>query len=142
MQHRQEKMTRMRKTIATRLKQSQNICASLTTMQEVDMSALMAWRAKYKDEVAETHGVRLGYMGAFTKAATLAAQEVPQMNASIDTDREVITYRDYVDISIAVSSPKGLITPVVRNTERATIIELEREIAALAKKVGCSSAEQ
>lgn len=106
------------------------------------MSALMAWRAKYKDEVAETHGVRLGYMGAFTKAATLAAQEVPQMNASIDTDREVITYRDYVDISIAVSSPKGLITPVVRNTERATIIELEREIAALAKKVGCSSAEQ
>lgn len=128
-------MSRMRKTIATRLKQSQNICASLTTMQEIDMSALMAWRAKYKDEVVETHGVRLGYMGAFTKAATLAAREVPQINASIDTDREIVTYRDYVDISIAVSSPKGLITPVLRNTEATSIVELERQIAALAQKV-------
>lgn len=125
----------MRKTIATRLKQSQNICASLTTMQEIDMSALLAWRTKYKEEVAETHGVRLGFMGAFTKATTLAALEVPQVNASIDTDREIITYRNYVDVSIAVSSPKGLITPVVRNTERASIVDLEREIAALAQKV-------
>lgn len=128
-------MSRMRKTIATRLKESQNNCASLTTMQEIDMSALMAWRAKYKEEVAETHGVRLGYMGAFTKATTMAAQQVPQINASIDMEREVITYRDYVDVSIAVSSPKGLITPVVRNAEGMSIVELEREIAVLAKKV-------
>lgn len=125
----------MRKTIAARLKQSQDTCASLTTMQEVDMTNLMAWRAKYRDEVAEEHGVRLGYMGAFTKATTLAAQRVPQINAAIDTDKEVITYRDYVDISIAVSAPKGLITPVLRNTHALSIVELERDVAALAKKV-------
>ncbi|RKL12067.1 hypothetical protein BFJ68_g8188 [Fusarium oxysporum] len=92
-----EKMTRMRKTIAARLKQSQNTCASLTTIQEVDMTNIIAWRAKYKEEVAEEHGVRLGYMGAFTKATTLAAQKVPQINAMIDTEKEIITYRDYVD---------------------------------------------
>ncbi|KAM5345904.1 hypothetical protein ACJ41O_011765 [Fusarium nematophilum] len=131
---RAEKMTRMRKTIASRLKQSQNTCASLTTIQEVDMTSLIAWRAKYKEEVAEEHGVRLGYMGAFTKATTLAALQVPQVNAAIDTDREVITYRDYVDVSIAVSAPKGLVTPVLRNTDVLSIVELEREVAALAKK--------
>ncbi|KAH6896674.1 hypothetical protein B0T10DRAFT_526083 [Thelonectria olida] len=131
---RTEKMTRMRKTIAARLKQSQNTCASLTTIQEVDMTNLIAWRAKYRDEVAEKHGVRLGYMGAFTKATTLAALEVPQINAAIDTDKEIITYRDYVDVSLAVSAPKGLVTPVVRNTNALSIVELEREVAALAKK--------
>ncbi|POR30981.1 Uncharacterized protein TPAR_08799 [Tolypocladium paradoxum] len=131
-----QKLSRMRKTIATRLKQSQNTCASLTTVQRVDMSALMAWRAKYKEEVAETQGVRLGYMGAFAKATSLAAQQVPQVNASIDTEREVITYRDYVDISIAVSTPKGLVTPVIRNCEEMDLIEIEREIAAMAKKAG------
>lgn len=129
-----EKMTRMRKTIASRLKQSQNTCASLTTIQEVDMTNLMAWRAKYRDEVAEEHGVRLGYMGAFTKATTLAAQQVPQINAAIDTEKEIITYRDYVDISIAVSAPKGLVTPVLRNTNALSIVELERDVATLAKK--------
>lgn len=129
-----EKMSRMRRTIASRLKQSQNTCASLTTIQEVDMTNLMAWRAKYKEEVAEKYGVRLGYMGAFTKATTLAALEVPQINAAIDTDKEVTTWRDYVDISIAVSAPKGLVTPVLRNTHTLSIVELEREVAALAKK--------
>ncbi|KAM0428883.1 hypothetical protein ACHAPT_006683 [Fusarium lateritium] len=129
-----EKMSRMRRTIASRLKQSQNTCASLTTIQEVDMSNLMAWRAKYKEEVAEKYGVRLGYMGAFTKATTLAALQVPQINAAIDTDKEVTTWRDYVDISIAVSAPKGLVTPVLRNTHTLSIVELEREVAALAKK--------
>lgn len=125
----------MRKTIASRLKQSQNTCASLTTLQEVDMTNLMAWRAKYRDEVAEEHGVRLGYMGAFTKATTLAAQQVPQINAAIDTEKEIITYRDYVDISIAVSAPKGLVTPVLRNTNALSIVELERDVATMAKKV-------
>lgn len=131
----QEKMSRMRKTIASRLKQSQNTCASLTTIQEVDMTNLMAWRAKYKEEVAEKYGVRLGYMGAFTKATTLAALEIPQINAAIDTDKEITTWRDYVDISIAVSAPKGLVTPVLRDTHTLSIVELEREVAALAKKV-------
>ncbi|KAF4970168.1 hypothetical protein FSARC_2765 [Fusarium sarcochroum] len=129
-----EKMTRMRKTIASRLKQSQNTCASLTTIQELDMSNLIAWRAKYKEEVAEEHGVRLGYMGAFTKATTLAAQKVPQINAMIDTDKEIITYRDYVDVSIAVSAPKGLVTPVLRDTHSLSIVDLERQVATLAKK--------
>ncbi|KAJ0137787.1 hypothetical protein HZ326_19253 [Fusarium oxysporum f. sp. albedinis] len=124
-----EKMSRMRKTIATRLKQSQNTCASLTTVQEIDMTALMRWRVKYKEDVAKQYGVRLGYMGAFAKATALAAKQVPEINASIDTDREVITYRDYVDISIAVSSPKGLVTPVVRDCDLLSIIELEKEIA-------------
>ena len=125
----------MRKTIATRLKQSQNTCASLTTVQRLDMTALMAWRAKYKDAIAETHGVRLGYMGAFAKAATLAAQQVPRINAGIDTDREIITYRDYVDISIAVSTPKGPVTPVVRDCQSKNVVEIERDVAAMAKKV-------
>ncbi|KAM0194160.1 hypothetical protein ACHAPA_005160 [Fusarium lateritium] len=129
-----EKMSRMRKTIAARLKQSQNTCASLTTIQEVDMSNLIAWRAKYKEEVAEEHGVRLGYMGAFTKATTMAAQKVPQINATIDTEKEIITYKDYVDVSIAVSAPKGLVTPVLRNTNDLSIVELEREVASAAKK--------
>ncbi|KNB13478.1 hypothetical protein FOXG_12971 [Fusarium oxysporum f. sp. lycopersici 4287] len=118
-----EKMSRMRKTIATRLKQSQNTCASLTTVQEIDMTALMQWRVKYKEDVAKQYGVRLGYMGAFAKATALAAKQVPEINASIDTDREVITYRDYVDISIAVSSPKGLVTPVAREA-RLTMDDL------------------
>ncbi|KAL6884743.1 hypothetical protein GGI43DRAFT_426694 [Trichoderma evansii] len=130
----QEKMSRMRKTIATRLKQSQNMCASLTTVQEIDMSALIAWRAKYKEDVAKQHGVRLGYMGAFAKATTMAAKQVPEVNASIDIEREMITFRDYVDISIAVSSPKGLVTPAVRNCESLSIIEVEKEIAILAQK--------
>ncbi|OLN88082.1 Dihydrolipoyllysine-residue succinyltransferase component of 2-oxoglutarate dehydrogenase complex, mitochondrial [Colletotrichum chlorophyti] len=129
-----EKMTRMRKTIASKLKQSQNITASLTTINEVDMSALMQWRARNKEDVMKRHGVRLGYMGAFTKATCLAAQQVPQLNASIDTEKEIITYRDYVDISIAVSAPKGLITPVLRNVESLDIIGIERGVAELAAK--------
>ncbi|KAL6884480.1 putative dihydrolipoamide succinyltransferase [Trichoderma evansii] len=129
-----ERMSRMRKTIATRLKQSQNTCASLTTVQEIDMTALMQWRSKYRVEVAKRHGVRLGYMGAFAKATALAAKQVPEINASIDTDREVITYRDYVDINIAVSSPKGLVTPVVKNCDVLSIVELERNIAIVAQK--------
>ncbi|KAL7759174.1 hypothetical protein ACKLNR_011601 [Fusarium oxysporum f. sp. zingiberi] len=129
-----EKMSRMRKTIATRLKQSQNTCASLTTVQEIDMTALMQWRTKYKEDVAKQYGIRLGYMGAFTKATALAAKQVPEINASIDTDREVIIYRDYVDISVAVSSSKGLVTPVVKDCDLLSIVELEKEIAIVAQK--------
>lgn len=125
----------MRKTIATRLKQSQTTSASLTTVQEIDMTALMQWRTKYKEDVAKQYGIRLGYMGAFTKATALAAKQVPEINASIDTDREVIIYRDYVDISIAVSSPKGLVTPVVKDCDLLSIVELEKEIAIVAQKV-------
>jgi 2-oxoglutarate dehydrogenase E2 component (dihydrolipoamide succinyltransferase) len=125
----------MRKTIASRLKEAQNICASLTTAQQVDMSALMAWRTKYKEEIAASRGVRLGYMGAFAKATSMAAQQVPEINASIDTDREIITYRDYVDISIAVSTPKGLVTPVVRNCEAKGLVQIEKEIGEMAAKV-------
>ncbi|KAK1975462.1 2-oxoacid dehydrogenase acyltransferase [Colletotrichum cereale] len=131
---RTEKLSRMRKTIASKLKQSQNATASLTTINEVDMSALMAWRAQNKDAVMKRHGVRLGYMGAFTKATCLAAQQVPQLNAAIDTDREIVTYRDYVDISIAVSAPKGLVTPVLRNVDALDIIGIERGVAELAAK--------
>ncbi|KAK2043688.1 2-oxoacid dehydrogenase acyltransferase [Colletotrichum somersetense] len=129
-----EKLSRMRKTIATKLKQSQNATASLTTINEVDMSALMAWRAQNKDAVMKRHGVRLGYMGAFTKATCLAAQQVPQLNAAIDTDKGIITYRDYVDVSIAVSAPKGLVTPVLRNVDALDIIGIERGVAELAAK--------
>lgn len=125
----------MRKTIATRLKQSQNTCASLTTIQEIDMTALIHWRAKYKEDVAKRHGVRLGYMGAFAKATARAAKLVPEINASIDTDQESITFRDYVDISIAVSSPKGLVTPVVKDCDKLSIVELEKQIAIVAQKV-------
>ncbi|KAK2020919.1 dihydrolipoamide succinyltransferase [Colletotrichum zoysiae] len=129
-----EKLSRMRKTIATKLKQSQNATASLTTINEVDMSALMAWRARNKDAVMKRHGVRLGYMGAFTKATCLAAQQVPQLNAAIDTDKGVVTYRDYVDVSIAVSAPKGLVTPVLRNVDALDVIGIERGVAELAAK--------
>ncbi|KAJ4253779.1 hypothetical protein NW762_010173 [Fusarium torreyae] len=101
---------------------------------EVHMGSLIAWRAKHKDEVAEQDGVRLGYMGAFVKATTIASQKIPEINAAIDTDKSIITYRDYVDISIAVSAPKGLVTPVLRNCNHSSIIEAEREVASLAKK--------
>ena len=130
-------MSRMRLRIAERLKQSQNDAASLTTFNEVDMSALMGLRKKYKDEVLEAHGTRLGFMGAFAKASTLALKEIPAVNASIEGG-DTIVYRDYVDISVAVSSPKGLVTPVVRNCESLDIVGLEKGIAAMAQKVCCT----
>ncbi|EXF84026.1 dihydrolipoyllysine-residue succinyltransferase [Colletotrichum fioriniae PJ7] len=129
-----EKLPRMRKTIATKLKQSQNATASLTCIEEVDMTNLMAWRAKNKEAVMKRYGVKLGYMGAFTKATCLAAERVPQINAAMDTEKEIITYRDYVDISIAVSAPKGLVTPVLRNVESLDIVGIERGVAELADK--------
>lgn len=126
------KMNRMRLRIAERLKQSQNAAASLTTFNEIDMSALMEMRKKYKDDVLKTHDVKLGFMSAFARACCLALKEIPVANASIEG--EEIVYRDYVDLSVAVATPKGLVTPVVRNAENMSFIEIEKEIANLGKK--------
>ncbi|KAI0631287.1 dihydrolipoamide succinyltransferase [Trametes polyzona] len=126
------KMSRMRLRIAERLKESQNAAASLTTFNEIDMSSVMEMRKKYKDEVLKEHDVKLGYMSAFAKACCLALKEIPAANASIEGDE--IVYRDYVDLSVAVATPKGLVTPVVRNAETMNFVEIEKEIAALGKK--------
>lgn len=93
----------------------------------------MALRKKYKDDVLEKHGIKLGFMGAFLKAASVALMEVPGVNARIEGEN--IVYADYTDISVAVSTPKGLVTPVLRNTESLSIIQLEQALAALGKKV-------
>ncbi|KDQ58389.1 hypothetical protein JAAARDRAFT_34179 [Jaapia argillacea MUCL 33604] len=126
------KMNRMRLRIAERLKESQNAAASLTTFNEIDMSSLMDMRKKYKDEVLKVHDVKFGFMSAFAKASCLALKEIPAANASIEG--EEIVYRDYVDLSVAVATPKGLVTPVVRNAEGMNFVEIENEIAALGKK--------
>ena len=124
-------MSRMRLRIAERLKESQNAAASLTTFNEIDMSSLMEMRKKYKEEVLKAHDVKLGYMSAFAKACCLALKEIPSANASIEG--EEIVYRDYVDLSVAVATPKGLVTPVVRNAEGMGFIGIEKEISALGK---------
>ncbi|EJC98259.1 dihydrolipoyllysine-residue succinyltransferase 1 [Fomitiporia mediterranea MF3/22] len=126
------KMSRMRLRIAERLKESQNAAASLTTFNEIDMSALMAMRSRFKDSILKEHEVKLGFMSAFAKASCLALKEIPTANASIEGDE--IVYRDYVDLSVAVATPKGLVTPVVRNAEQMGFIDVEKEIAALGKK--------
>jgi 2-oxoglutarate dehydrogenase E2 component (dihydrolipoamide succinyltransferase) len=126
------KMNRMRLRISERLKESQNSAASLTTFNEIDMSSLMEMRKKYKDEVLKEHDVKLGFMSAFARACTLALQEIPTANASIEGDE--IVYHDYVDLSVAVATPKGLVTPVVRNAESMGFLGIEKEIAALGKK--------
>lgn len=126
------KMSRMRQTIASRLKQSQNTAASLTTFQEIDMSSAMEFRKLYKDQILKDHGVKLGFMSIFARASVMALQEIPSANAAIEGDQMV--YRDYVDLSIAVATPKGLVTPVVRNAETMGMLDIERAIAALGKK--------
>ena len=130
------KMSRMRQRIAERLKESQNAAASLTTFNEIDMFSLMEMRKKYKEEVLKTYDVKLGFMSAFARACCLALKEIPAANASIEGDE--IVYRDYVDLSVAVATPKGLVTPVVRNAESMSFVEIEKEIAALGKKVRVS----
>ena len=125
-------MNRMRLRIAERLKESQNSAASLTTFNEIDMSSLMEMRKLYKDEVLKVHDVKLGFMSAFAKACVHALKEIPAANASIEGDS--IVYRDYVDLSVAVATPKGLVTPVVRNAEGMNFVDIEKEIAALGKK--------
>lgn len=125
-------MTRLRKRVATRLKDSQNTFAMLTTFNEVDMTNLMKLRSEYKDTFAEKHGVKLGLMSGFIKAAVSGLQNQPVINAVIDG--EDIIYRDYIDISIAVGTPKGLVVPVIRNADQMNFAEIEKEINKLAKK--------
>jgi 2-oxoglutarate dehydrogenase E2 component (dihydrolipoamide succinyltransferase) len=126
------KMSRLRQTIATRLKDAQNTAAILTTFNDVDMTAVMAARERYKDLFAKKHGIKLGFMAFFVKACALAARDVPSVNASIEGDE--IVYRNYLDVSIAVSAPKGLMVPVVRNADAMSFAEIEQAIAAYGKK--------
>ena len=131
---RREKMSRMRLRTAERLKESQNTAASLTTFQEVDMSKLMSLRKQYKDSFEAKHGVKLGFMSAFVKASASALMEVPGVNAMIDDKHQEIVYRDYVDMSVAVSTPKGLVTPVLKNTESMSFADVEKGLAELAAR--------
>ncbi|MCJ1346074.1 2-oxoglutarate dehydrogenase complex E2 component, partial [Peltigera leucophlebia] len=135
-EERRVKMNRMRLRIAERLKQSQNTAASLTTFNEVDMSSLMEFRKLYKDEILKKTGVKLGFMSAFSRAVVLAMKDIPAVNASIEGPNggDTIVYRDYVDISVAVATEKGLVTPVVRNVEGMDLVGIERTIAELGKK--------
>jgi 2-oxoglutarate dehydrogenase E2 component (dihydrolipoamide succinyltransferase) len=126
------KMTRLRQTIATRLKEAQNTAALLTTYNDVDMSAVIDARARYKDLFEKKHGIRLGFMGFFVKAVALAARDVPSVNARIEGDE--IVYSDFLDVSVAVSAPKGLVVPVVRDADRLSFAEIEKAIAAFGKK--------
>lgn len=137
-EERRVKMNRMRLRIAERLKQSQNTAASLTTFNEVDMSSIMEFRKLYKDEVLKKTGVKLGFMSAFTRAAVLAMRDLPVVNASIEGPEggDTIVFRDYVDVSVAVATEKGLVTPVVRNAQTLDMVGIEKSIADLGKKVG------
>ncbi len=125
------KMTRLRQTIAKRLKDAQNTAAMLTTYNEVDMSAVMSLRNKYKEVFEKKHGVKLGFMGFFTKAVTHALKELPAVNAEIDgTD---IVYKNYCHIGMAVGTDKGLVVPVIRDADQMSIAEVEKDLARLAK---------
>ncbi|PDT51807.1 MULTISPECIES: 2-oxoglutarate dehydrogenase complex dihydrolipoyllysine-residue succinyltransferase [Sinorhizobium] len=125
------KMTRLRQTIARRLKDAQNTAAMLTTYNEVDMSAVMSLRNKYKDIFEKKHGVKLGFMGFFTKAVTHALKELPAVNAEIDgTD---IIYKNYCHIGVAVGTDKGLVVPIVRDADQMSIAEIEKDIGRLGK---------
>ncbi|QZD89407.1 2-oxoglutarate dehydrogenase complex dihydrolipoyllysine-residue succinyltransferase [Qipengyuania aurantiaca] len=126
------KMTRMRQTIAKRLKGAQDNAALLTTFNDVDMSAVMEARAKYKDMFAKKHEIRLGFMGFFAKAACLALKDVPAVNAYIEGDE--IVYHDYVDISVAVSAPNGLVVPVIRDAQDKGFARIEKDIADFGKR--------
>ena len=126
------KMTRLRQTIARRLKEAQNTAAMLTTFNDVDMSAVIEARARYKDLFEKKHGIRLGFMGFFVKACALAARDIPSVNASLEGDE--IVYHDYLDVSVAVSAPKGLVVPVVRNADRLGFAEIEKTIAEYGKR--------
>lgn len=127
-----EKMSNLRRTVSRRLVEAKNSTAMLTTFNEVDMSAILELRAKYKDAFKEKHKVGLGFMSFFTKACCIALQEWKAVNAYIDG--EEIIYHHYCDISIAVSAPKGLVVPVIRNAESMTMAEIESKVAELASK--------
>ena len=126
------KMTRLRQTIAKRLKEAQNTAAMLTTFNDVDMTAVIEARTKYKDLFEKKHGVRLGFMGFFVKAATMALKDIPAVNASIEGDE--IVYHDYADISVAVSSPGGLVVPVIRDAQDLSVAGIEKTIGDFGKR--------
>ena len=125
-------MTRLRQTVARRLKEAQNTAAILTTFNDVDMTEVMAARAKYKDLFEKKHGVRLGFMGFFTKAVCMALKDIPAVNGTIEG--EEIVYRNYADISVAVSAPNGLVVPVIRDAQAKSVAEIERTIGDFGKR--------
>lgn len=127
-----QKMSNLRKTISRRLVEAKNTTAMLTTFNEVDMGPIMDIRKQYKDKFKEAHGVNLGFMSFFTKACTIALQEWPAVNAYLDGDQ--IIYHEYCDVSIAVSAPKGLVVPVIRNAESLSMAEIEGKVLELAGK--------
>ncbi|TKD50861.1 2-oxoglutarate dehydrogenase complex dihydrolipoyllysine-residue succinyltransferase [Sphingomonas baiyangensis] len=126
------RMTRLRQTIAKRLKEAQDTAALLTTFNDVDMTAVIEARTKYKDLFEKKHGVRLGFMGFFVKAACQALRDIPSVNAQIDGDE--IVYHDYADISVAVSAPQGLVVPVIRNADAMSVAEVEKTIGDFGKR--------
>jgi 2-oxoglutarate dehydrogenase E2 component (dihydrolipoamide succinyltransferase) len=126
------KMTRLRQTIARRLKEAQNNAAMLTTFNEADMSAIMAARAKYKEDFERKHGIKLGFMSFFVKACVQALKEIPNVNAEIEGDD--IIYKNFYDIGIAVGTDRGLVVPVIRDADRKSMAEIEGEIGQLALK--------
>lgn len=126
------RMTRLRQTVAKRLKEAQNTAAMLTTFNDVDMTAVMEARNKYKDLFEKKHGVRLGFMGFFTKAVCMALKDIPAVNASIEGDE--IVYRNYADISVAVSAPNGLVVPVIRDAQDMSVATIERTIGDFGKR--------
>ncbi|HEU4960841.1 MAG TPA: 2-oxoglutarate dehydrogenase complex dihydrolipoyllysine-residue succinyltransferase [Sphingomonas sp.] len=126
------RMTRLRQTIAKRLKEAQNTAAMLTTFNDVDMSAVIEARTKYKDLFEKKHGVRLGFMGFFVKAACMALKDIPAVNGSIEGDE--IVYRDYADISVAVSAPQGLVVPVIRDADQMSVAEIEKTIGDFGRR--------
>ena len=125
-------MTRLRQTVAKRLKEAQNTAAMLTTYNDVDMTNIIEARAKYKDLFEKKHGVRLGFMGFFTKAVCMALRDIPGVNAQIEGDE--IVYNNFCDISVAVSAPTGLVVPVIRNAESLSVAEIEKTIGGFGKK--------
>lgn len=127
-----EKMSNLRKTVSRRLVEAKNTTAMLTTFNEVNMQPIMEIRTKYKDKFKEVHGTNLGFMSFFTKACCYALQEWKAVNAYIDGDE--IIYHDFCDISIAVSAPKGLVVPVIRNAESLSMAEIEKKVVELASK--------
>ena len=131
-EEKRDKMSNLRKTVSRRLVEAKNTTAMLTTFNEVDMSNIMSIRTKFKDKFKETHGVGLGFMSFFAKACSYALQEWPSVNAYIDGDQ--IVYHNYCDISIAVSAPKGLVVPVIRNAESLSMAEIEKKVIELATK--------
>ena len=131
---RTEKMSRMRRTIAKRLVSAKNGTAMLTTFNEVDLSELMAMRKKYQEKFVEKHGIKLGFMSLFSKAVANVLMEMPDVNAQIAEGGTHIQYHDYADISIAISTPTGLVVPPVKNVESKGFHEIEAEIKGLAKK--------